>query len=260
MIDAVPEDLIAFAATLADASAPVVRRHFRTAVPVDTKTDETPVTIADRDAEAAMRGLIERHHPGHGIVGEEHGRVREDAELVWVLDPIDGTRAFIAGKPTFGTLIALVRRGAPVLGIIDQPVLGERWLGIAGRPTTFNGAPAAVRRCPALDRAILNTTSPDLFERDDAVRFQRLSGRVRDTLYGGDCYAYALLASGFIDLVVEAGLKSYDFCALAPVVTGAGGSMTDWNGRALALGSDGHVIASGDPTLLPRAVELLAAP
>jgi inositol-phosphate phosphatase/L-galactose 1-phosphate phosphatase/histidinol-phosphatase len=260
MPDDCPDALIRFAETLADAAGPVLRRHFRTPVAVDSKPDRTPVTIADRDSESAMRSLIARHFPAHGVVGEEHGTERGDAEYVWVLDPIDGTKAFITGKPMFGTLIALVRRGAPILGIIDQPVLGERWVGAAGRPTTFKGAPCRTRACPRPADAVLNATAPDMFTGGNAAAFARLGRTTRLTLYGGDCYAYGLLAAGFIDLVVEADLKPYDFCALVPVVLGAGGAMADWHGRPLTLGSDGRVIAAGDPQLLPRAVEALAAP
>jgi len=259
MADDCPAAFVDFAGRLADASGVVINRHFRTRFEVERKADETPVTIADRESEAAMRRLICDAYPDHGIIGEEQGAEREDAELVWILDPIDGTRAFIAGKPMFGTLIALVRDGTPILGVIDQPVLGERWIGGAGRRTTFNGAGAAVRRCGALIDAVLNTTSPDLFAGADAARFQRLSGAVAHTQYGGDCYAYGLLASGFIDLVVEADLKPHDFCALAPVVAGAGGTITDWHGGALSLSSDGRVVASGDPALHARALEVLAA-
>jgi inositol-phosphate phosphatase/L-galactose 1-phosphate phosphatase/histidinol-phosphatase len=258
MTDPCPQNFIDFAAALAEASGPVLRRHFRTPVAIDLKADESPVTIADRDAEAAMRALIEERFPDHGIVGEEFGNLRADADYVWVLDPIDGTRAFITGRPMFGTLIALVRNGAPILGVIDQPVTGERWVGAEGRPTTFNGAPAKTRHCPALKDAVLSTTSPALFSGEDSARFARLSAAVRDTNYGGDCYAYGLVASGFIDVVAEAGLKPFDFCALAPVLAGAGGAMTDWGGRALTLQSDGRVIAVGDPALLVRAVEALA--
>ena len=252
-----PQELIDFAGTLADAARPVIRRHFRTPVAVDSKPDATPVTIADRDAEAAMRALIEARFPEHGIIGEEHGTVRADAEWCWVLDPIDGTKAFVAGKPIFGTLVALVHRGAPVLGLIDQPVSEERWLGAAGRPTLFNGRPARTRPCAALALAILNATTPDMFEGGDAVRFEALGARVRMTQYGGDCYAYGLLASGFIDIVAEAQLKPYDFAALVPVITGAGGTVADWNGRPMRLDSDGRIVAVGDPSLLAAAVEAL---
>ena len=257
MTGACPAEFIELAERLAAASGPVIRDHFRTPFAVDQKSDATPVTIADREAERVMRELIAEAFPGHGILGEELGSERIDAEYVWVLDPIDGTRAFIAGKPIFGTLIALTRNGAPILGVIDQPVNGERWVGAAGRGTTFNGAPVSARPCATLDQAILNTTSPDLFDGGDRPRFEKIAAASRDVLYGGDCYAYGLLASGFIDLVVEADLKPYDFCALAPVVNGAGGSITDWRSQALTLESDGRIVASGDPALHGQVIETL---
>ena len=253
-----PRACIDFAHTLADASGEVIRRHFRTPFPVEDKDDASPVTVADRGAERAMRALIADRYPEHGIVGEEFGNERPDADEVWVLDPIDGTRAFVAGKPIFGTLIALLREGKPLLGIIDQPILGERWIGAAGIVSRFCGDPIETRSCADLDRAILNTTSPDLFRGADRDAFARLSARVRSTLYGGDCYAYGLLASGHIDLVVEAGLKTYDYCALAPVVEGAGGRITDWEGNPLRAESDGRVIAAGDGRVHDEALELLS--
>ena len=239
MSDTVPAEYVDFAHALADASGPPIRRHFRTRVSVEDKPDASPVTAADREAESAMRAMIAQRYPSHGV-GEEFGGESGDAADVWVLDPIDGTRAFIAGKPIFGTLIALLRDGRPVLGVIDQPVLGERWIGVAGTTSRFCGARIGTRSCAGIDRAILNTTSPDLFDGADRAAFGRLSARARSTLYGGDCYAYGLLASGHIDLVVEAGLRTYDFCALVPVVEGAGGCITDWDGNALDSGSDGR--------------------
>ena len=258
MPGACPDAYIDFAHALADASGAVIRRHFRTPFPVEDKPDASPVTVADREAERAMRSLIAERYPGHGIVGEEFGNERPGAAEIWVLDPIDGTRAFVAGKPIFGTLIALLSGGRPVLGVIDQPVLGERWVGAAGRESRFGGAAIRTRSCPGIGRAVLNTTSPDLFSGADRDAFRRLSCAVRDTGYGGDCYAYGLLASGHIDLVAEAGLKPYDFSALVPVVDGAGGRITDWNGAALGPGSDGRVIAAGDPRIHEKALELLA--
>ncbi len=240
-----PATYVDFAHRLANAAGAVVRKYYRTPVAIDEKADASPVTIADREAEASMRALIAIHHPAHGILGEEEGADRADAELVWVLDPIDGTRAFIAGKPTFVTLIALVQNGVPVLGVIDQPVARERWVGVAGE-TRFNGQVVSSRACARLDRAILNTTGPNHFSGEDVHAFSRLSATVKDTLYGGDGYAYGLLAGGFIDLVAEAELKPYDFCALAPVVEGAGGVMTDWRGQSLTVNSDGRVVAAGD--------------
>ena len=259
MTETVSAAEIDLAEALADAAAAIIRGHFRSKLVVDEKTDNSPVTIADRDAEAAMRQLIEKRFPEHGIIGEEHGTLRGEAESLWVLDPIDGTKSFISGIPLFGTLIALTRRGRPVLGIIDQPILRERWLGAAGRPTTLNGARAATRPCPALDGASLYCTAPELmYHGADAVGFARLRQAVKLLRTGADCYAYAQLASGFIDIVVEGQLKPYDYCALAPVIESAGGVMTDWQGRALDLGSDGRVIACGDPALAPQARALLA--
>jgi histidinol-phosphatase len=258
MAGACPAEFIELAERLAAASGAVIRDHFRTPFAVDQKADATPVTIADREAESAMRELIAAAYPNHGILGEEHGADRTDAEHVWVLDPIDGTLSFIAGKPIFGTLIALTRNGVPILGVIDQPINGERWLGAAGMQTRFNGKPVTTRACAILDQAVLNTTSPDLFEGGDKARFQGAAAACHRVLYGGDCYAYGLLASGFIDLVIEADLKPHDYCALAPVVAGAGGVITDWRNRGLTLESDGRVLASGDPALHAKAIEALA--
>jgi inositol-phosphate phosphatase/L-galactose 1-phosphate phosphatase/histidinol-phosphatase len=249
--------LIAFANELADAAGEIVRRYFRRGVAVDDKADLSPVTVADREAELALRARIERRFPDHGILGEEHGSVRADAEQVWVLDPIDGTKSFISGVPLFGTLIALVERGVPVLGVIDQPISRERWIGARGRESTLNGAEISTRACPSLASATLFATSPDMFRGPDAEGFQRLKGAVKLARFGGDCYAYGLLAAGFVDLVVEATLKPYDYSALVPVIAGAGGSMTDWQGRPLGLASDGHVLACGDPRLANAARDLL---
>jgi len=240
---------LAFADRLAEAAGAVSRRYFRQHLAVDDKADTSPVTIADREAEAAMRALIAEHYPAHGILGEEHGADRTDAEFVWVLDPIDGTKSFISGVPLFGTLIALLHEGRPVLGIIDQPISRERWRGLTGQPTTFNGAPIRARSCNALSAATLFAGSPDQYRGANSEAVARLIGSVKLTRYNGDCYAYGLIASGFIDCVVEAGLKPYDFCAILPVIEGAGGVMTDWQGKALGLASDGRVIAAGDRTL-----------
>jgi inositol-phosphate phosphatase/L-galactose 1-phosphate phosphatase/histidinol-phosphatase len=249
---------LALASQLADASGAIIRRHFRRRLTVDEKPDHTPVTKADRAAEAAMRRLIAARFPAHGILGEEYGGVRTDAEHVWVLDPIDGTKSFISGVPLFGTLIALTHRGRPVLGVIDQPISRERWIGAQGRRTTLNGKPVKTRACRSLDAATLYATAPDMFGKRDAAAFARLRRRVALARFGADCYAYALLASGFIDLVAEADLKPYDFCALAPVIEGAGGTITDWRGKPLHLASDGRVLAAGDKRLARRARALLA--
>jgi histidinol phosphatase-like enzyme (inositol monophosphatase family) len=259
MIDNCPTHLIALAERLVDASGAIVRRYFRSRLAVIDKSDLSPVTAADREAESIIRTIIEARRPDDGIIGEEHGQKNVDADYVWVIDPIDGTKAFITGRPTFGTLVALLYRGRPVLGIIDQPVIGDRWIGAAGRATTLNGAPARVRACTGLAAATLSATTPDMFTGvDDAQAFRRVAAAAKLTVYGGDCYAYGLLAAGFQDLVIEAALNLYDFAALAPVITGAGGQITDWQGRALDLHSDGRVIAAGDSRAHAEALALLS--
>jgi histidinol phosphatase-like enzyme (inositol monophosphatase family) len=240
----------AFAERLADAAGAVIRPLFRQRVEVETKRDATPVTAADRAAEAAMRAIIEAERPGEGIIGEEYGVHLPDAERVWVLDPIDGTRSFIAGRPIFGTLVGLIEAGRPVVGVIDQPIIGDRWAGAAGEVTTHLGRSARTRACRELSRALVATSGPQYFLPDQRTRFEALAAAAGQLLYGGDCYNYGLLASGHLDIVVEAGLKLHDFAALAPVVIGAGGAIADWEGRPLSATSDGRVIAVGDARLL----------
>ncbi len=255
-----PDDIdryLALALACADAAGKAIARHFRQPVAVDTKADATPVTIADRDAEIAMRLLIEDAFPDHGIIGEEMGRTNPDAALTWVLDPIDGTKSFITGKPTFGTLVALASDGVPIIGIIDQPISKERWIGVTGRDSLFSGAPCRVRPCPALADAVLYTTSPHLFSDEEGVAFHRLRKQVRHALYGGDCYSYGLMAAGFADIVVEAGLKPFDYAALVPVIEGAGGVITGWDGKPLTLSSDGCVVAAGDARVHEAALKAL---
>ncbi len=249
---------IALAQRLADAAGQAIRPYFRARYEIETKADASPVTQADRAAEAAMRAILAAERPGDGIVGEEFGNERAEAERVWVLDPIDGTRSFIAGRPIFGTLIALIEGDAPVLGVIDQPISGERWAGATGQPTTLGGKPVRTRACAALDRAHLATTGPGLFAPPERARFERLAAASRDVLWGGDCYNYGLLAAGHLDLVVESGLKLFDFAALVPIVEGAGGAMRDWQGRPLGRDSAGDVIAAGDPGLLEAVVQTLS--
>ncbi len=249
LLERCPDAFIELACRLADASGPVIRSHFRTDLEIDRKQDATPVTVADRGAEAAMREILEREAPAHGIHGEEYGIVRGDASHLWVLDPIDGTQAFMTGLPIFGTLIALAHNGRPWMGVIDQPVMGERWVGACGHPTRFNGAPAATSGCTDLADASLYATSPDMFAGTDADAFTRLKGLVRTSRFGGDCYQYGLVASGHVDLVVETGLATYDYMALAPVVEGAGGVFSDWQGAPMTTESDGRVIAAATPAL-----------
>jgi len=250
---------LALAGDLADAAGGAIRPHFRQPIAVTDKPDLSPVTVADRAAEAAMRRLIAARFPEHGIIGEEYGPERADSEFVWVLDPIDGTKSFISGVPLFGTLIALARQGRPILGIIDQPISRERWLGATGHPTTFNGTAIRCRPCAAIAAATVFSTSPDMFKGADAAAHGRVAKAAKLARFGADCYAYGLLAHGFIDLVIEASLKPYDFSAMVPIVEGAGGIATDWQGKPLSLASDGRVLVAGDPDAHREALALLAA-
>jgi inositol-phosphate phosphatase/L-galactose 1-phosphate phosphatase/histidinol-phosphatase len=253
----VPE-LVEFALRLADAAGAVVRRYYRTPLAVESKADASPVTAADREAEQVLRGMIRATYPEHGIDGEEFAGERLDAEYVWRLDPVDGTKSFVIGRPLFGTLVALTRADRPILGVIDQCILGERWLGATGQGSTWNGRPIRVRACPALGHAVLSVTSPQMFSAAERAAVARLESAVRFPVYGGDCYAYGLLAMGLIDLIVEADLDVHDFTALVPVIEGAGGRVTDWQGAALTPRSDGRIVAAGDLRVHQSALKLLA--
>jgi myo-inositol-1(or 4)-monophosphatase len=253
-------DYLEVALAAADAAAEAVRPYFRMGLVADDKADDSPVTLADRAAEQAMRAVLAARCPEHGIIGEEFGATGAGGGLRWVLDPIDGTRAFITGRTTFGTLIALIEDETPVIGIIDQPITRERWVGVAGRPTTFTGplgGQAGCRPCPVLGQAELSCTSPDIFTGATRPAFDRLRAAVRRTSWGGDCYSFGLVALGQIDLIVEDDLKPWDWAALVPVITGAGGSVTDWAGAPLRLDGPGRVVALGDPALLPEIISLL---
>ncbi|MCR9256574.1 MAG: histidinol phosphate phosphatase [Alphaproteobacteria bacterium] len=257
----VPGGLVAFAQSLADVSGPVARRYFRTGVDVVTKGDESPVTLADRTAEEEIRKVIEATYPDHGIIGEEHGIVRQDAEWVWCLDPIDGTKAFIAGKPTFTTLIALFHEGTPVLGVIDQPIQNERWIGGVGVPATLNGQPIQVAKDLPIHDAVLNITDESMLHRPGYMdRFRRVMDAVRFTSWGGDAYGAALVASGSIHIMVEEGHQLYDWAALRPVIEAAGGVFTDWRGnRHDAVPGLHDVVATASPRLHEQVLRLLDA-
>ncbi|MFM5906224.1 MAG: inositol monophosphatase family protein [Novosphingobium sp.] len=251
---------IALAHRLADAAREAILPWFRSPVQSERKGDATPVTEADRAAEEAMRRLLKAEVPRDAVHGEEFGATTGSTGRTWVLDPIDGTAGFLAGRAMFGTLIALVVEGWPVLGIIDQPVMKERWVGVSGLPTTLNGQQVRTRACRSLADATLATTGPHYFDDHEGGHFMALAARTdhRRMVMGGDCYNYAMLASGHLDLVCEAGLKLHDWAALVPVVEGAGGTMCDWNGDPLHAASTGHVLALGDPARLDDVVEALA--
>ena len=245
------------AGRLADTASIITMSYFRKHPKAITKEDQTPVTIADREAEQAMRAMIEKTFPDHGILGEEFKDKNVDAKYVWALDPIDGTKSFITGMPLFGTLVSLLEDGFPIIGIIDMPALNERWVGCKGRSTLFNGKSVQVRPCEDIREAWLYATSPHMFLGDDFVAFERVRKQTHCTLYGTDCYAYGLLANGSCDLVIEASMGIYDFCALVPIITGAGGYMVDWQGEPLCLKSDGRVIAAGGQAIVKTVCNLL---
>jgi len=258
MADPDPSAYLDFAHRLANAAGQVVRKYFRTPVAIDQKADASPVTVADREAEAAMRALIEESFPDHGIVGEEHGAAAPEREWVWVLDPIDGTLPFLAGIPVFGTLIALLRGGAPLLGVIDMPATEQRWLGCPGRPSTLNGTLIRTRACPALSDALISTSNPDFYTAATRPAFDRLKAAVRWTVYGGSCLAYGQLAAGRTDLGLDVAFDPYDYLALVPVIEGAGGRITDWRGESLTLDSGDRILAAGDPARHAEALAILA--
>ena len=251
---------IALAHRLADAARAAILPHYRSGLTSERKEDASPVTLADRAAEEAMRRILKAECPRDAIHGEEFGAETGSSGRTWVLDPIDGTASFLIGRPIFGTLIALVVDGWPVLGVIDQPVLDERWIGVTGQPTLLNGQPVRTRPCRELSDATLATTGPHYFNDHDGEYFMGLAAKTdhRRMVMGGDCYNYALLASGHLDIVCEANLKLHDYAALVPVVEGAGGTMCDWNGEPLHAASSGHVLALGDPARLDDVVEALA--
>jgi len=268
-------DYIQFAHHLADISGDVIRPYFNNAGEVESKGDNSPVTLADKRAEEAMRAQIELHYPDHGIYGEEHGQSGLDKKYIWVIDPIDGTRAFIAGHKEWGTLIALCENGIPILGILNQPITGERWVGAQGQPTLFfrhcerseaiqpsseagllrfarnDGVEIKTRACLTLSAASISTTSKNYFTPEQATRYANIAQRCARQHENGDCYAYGMLARGERDMVLDAGLKPYDILALVPIIEGAGGVVMGYNGP-VTLSNHSTACALGDATLLTQ--------
>lgn len=256
-----PIELTEFLDELAEASGAAILPFFRTQMTVTDKSGPgafDPVTEADRAAELVIRRKIQVRFPDHGILGEEFGSDRTDAEFVWVIDPIDGTRAFICGLPVWGTLIGLKRNGSPVLGLMHQPYTGERFYGDGGRAWMRGPRgerPLMARKTSDLAEAIIMTTTPALFTDGKRAAYDRLESQTRLARYGTDCYAYAMLASGHVDLVVETGLQPYDIVALIPIIEGAGGVITDWSGGTASEGGD--IVASANQQLHEKALRIL---
>jgi inositol-phosphate phosphatase / L-galactose 1-phosphate phosphatase / histidinol-phosphatase len=255
-------EIINFANHLADISEPIAKKYFRLPNGEIAKEDDSPVTKADREIEKIIREEIEKKFPTHGIIGEEFGDIRTDSDFVWILDPIDGTSSFIIGRPIFGTLIALSHQGKSVLGIMNQPITSERWVGISGQGSWFNNKKIQTRNCLEISDAILASSSSFYFQNGDEEILKRISAvtkyqKIGGIIYGGDCYSYASLASGFIDAVIDPGLKVYDYAALQPIIEMAGGVVTDWEGNDLGLQSGVKLLASANQKLHQQMLNLI---
>ena len=251
------EDHLKQANQIADQAREKSLQWFRTPLEVLTKLDDSPVTIADREVEYVIRELIKKQFPEHGIWGEEHGQSDMEAEQIWVIDPIDGTRSFISGSPLWGTLLANLYKNDAFIGLIDIPFTSERWVGARGTVTTYNGKECKTSQCVNVNDAVLLCTTPDIFTKPEMEIFNRVSAQVRMRRFGGDCYAYGLLASGYADIVIESELQPYDYMALIPVIEGAGGCITDWQGNNLTLSSGTQVVASANRKLHNNVLKLI---
>ena len=256
--EAFAAECVALAQRMADAASEITLSYFRSNISVEDKADDSPVTRADRETEAALRSLIESAFPDHGIIGEEYGSDRPDAEFVWVLDPIDGTLSFINGVPLFTTIVGIVKNGIPWFGLVDQPVLQDRWVGGASSPTTHNGKAARVRPCKSLAKSSVYVTAPDFFDAEELRSIDRLTQAVKLRRYGGtDCYHYGMVASGWTDMACEK-LSVYEYGAMVPIIENAGGFMTDWRGEKLSGTEYRQVLASGDRKVHAEAVAILS--
>lgn len=257
------DGIIDLAGRLADAARPVTLARFRSGILHDTKSDASPVTEADRESERTMRAMIESERPNDGIFGEEFGVTNPDADTIWILDPIDGTKAFITGKPIYGTLIGIVREGKAIAGIIDSPATDDRWVGALGKPTLFNDQVVETRKGRAFKDAWVTATSHTMFTPENVSKFEALTAATQHTTYGSECQGYGFLACGWLDLVCEDTLAPYDYAALIPVIEGAGGVISDWNGTPLGFSADpesksGSVLASADASLHAEAIKILS--
>ncbi len=252
-------ELTAYLNELCEQTGRIALQYFRQPIEVERKRDASPVTEADRNIELALRDAIATRFPHHQVLGEEFGGSVDVASPgpLWVLDPIDGTKNFITGKPLFGTLIGVCTDSVPRAGVIDMPALNERWIAPGDGVTYGLRGPSRVSRQVDLKSASLYATTPDMFKPDELTRFDALSAHVAFRSFGADCYGYALLAEGFVDLVVESALHAHDFCALAPVIEGAGGIISDWSGEPLRVHSQGQVIAAATPDLHDAALTFL---
>jgi inositol-phosphate phosphatase/L-galactose 1-phosphate phosphatase/histidinol-phosphatase len=244
--------------SFADISRTIIREEIYRPRQVTVKSDATPVTPIDQKVERALRSAIQESFPDHGIIGEEYANLDSDSDYVWVLDPIDGTMAFIAGLPTFATLIALTWRGAPILGVMDSPITEERWIGVDGVGTTLNGVTIQSRQCRSLNTAFAHTSSPLYFESEnDVASYDRITNAVQFLVFGGGCHAFGRVAHGYIDVAFEAAHDIHDYLALVPIINNAGGIISDWQGNPLTLLSGPRFLACGDKAVHTQALQIL---
>ncbi|HJN75849.1 MAG TPA: inositol monophosphatase family protein [Myxococcota bacterium] len=253
------KEFVELAQRMADVGAALVREGYEVLGEVEGKSDGSPVTAIDREVEMRLREMVAERFPRHGFIGEEFPPENPDAECVWIVDPIDGTRSFIAGLPTFAVLIALRRAGRMVLGVIDQPVLRERWVGLDGHGTTRNGQPCRVAECASLDVAVLQTSGPLAHSRAVFPRMVPVHRAAGALIYEGEAVGFGLLARGRVDLIVDGCLKLHDIAGPLVVMREAGAIVTDWRGRPLGREHDGSLLAAGDPRVHAEALELLNA-
>jgi len=251
------DEFVKFANILADESSTILIKYFRTKINIDNKEDNSPVTIADKKAELKIRELISSKYPFHGILGEEFEQINTKAEFVWVVDPIDGTRSFIAGHKDFGTLISLLHNNKPILGIINCPAHNERWIGIKGLQTTCNKKKINTSSIQNIEESYLFTSGLFFYEPILKKGFEKIKEKTRYFRLGGDCYMYGMLASGLIDIVIEDTLKAHDYMALVNVIEGAGGKITDKFGNDVNIESDGSLVASSNPQIHKKLISII---
>jgi len=244
-------ELFTAAVKMAGIAAQISQHYFRQAITINTKAGNSPVTLADCEIERTLREWLHNHYPEHGIIGEEFANKQSNSEYTWVIDPIDGTVAFTTGKPVFSTLIALLKNNQPIIGIIDQAVIAERFSGVSGESACLNGQVIKSSSQTELSHARLNATTPYMFTTEaENEAFARLKDQVKLTAWGGDAYAYGLLAAGHIDIIMEAQLQYYDVAALIPIIQMSGGVITDWQGNDLLSNNfKGQCLASANPKL-----------
>lgn len=264
----VDEKFIKAAYEMAKVSGELIKKYYRNNIKIEEKEEasnpkdrvlESIVTIADKEIEKELRDIVEQNFKDHGIIGEEYPNKNEDADYVWVFDPIDGTKAFVMGIPVFATLISLLYKGKPVLGIINQPITNELWFGAKGHQSTLNNKPIKTRKCKNLNDAFLSAYSLDMFAIEkDKEAFLQLKERTKYCVFSCSPYTFGSMAMGLpVDIIAEHSAGIYDFASHVPIIEGAGGSVTDWQGNPITIDTDGHVLAISDPDLLPEVLKIL---